>query len=119
MSARTLTITAQADWKGALRHASQGVREREHQGEWLNFESPAAFFGELTERRWTLVCALQGRGEIPVRELARLLARDVERVHADVQKLLELGLLERGKDDCVVCPFTVVHIDIELRAARA
>ena len=28
----------------------------------MNFESPGAFFGRLTERRWALVTARQGQG---------------------------------------------------------
>jgi predicted transcriptional regulator len=37
------------------------------------------------------VRALQGRGEIAIRELARRVERDVKRVHDDVQELLDLG----------------------------
>jgi predicted transcriptional regulator len=117
MSKRTLTITLQPDWKGALRQAGRRAGARSYQGEWLNFESPAAFFGHMSERRWALVRALQGQGEISLRELARRVGRDVKRVHEDVQELLELGLVERGEGGGVVCPFATVHIDMELRAA--
>ncbi len=41
----------------------------------------------------------------------------MKRVHEDVQELLELGLVERGEDGGVVCPFATVHIDMELHAA--
>jgi predicted transcriptional regulator len=117
MSKRTLTITLQPDWKAALRGAARRASARSYQGEVLNFESPGAFFGRMTERRWTLVRTLQGQGEISLRELARRVERDVKRVHEDVQELLELGLIERGEDGGVVCPFATVHIDMELRAA--
>jgi predicted transcriptional regulator len=117
MSKRTLTITLQPDWKAALRQAGRRAAGRSYQGEVLNFESPGAFFGRMTERRWALVRALQGRGEISVRELARRVERDVKRVHEDVQALLALGLVERGDGGGVVCPFATVHIDMELRAA--
>lgn len=117
MSTRTLTITLQPDWKAALREAGRRASARSYQGEVLNFESPGAFFGRMTERRWALVRALQGQGEISLRELARRVERDVKRVHEDVQELLELGLIERGEDGGVVCPFATVHIDMELRAA--
>jgi len=116
MSKRTLTITLQPDWKAALREAGRRASARSYQGEVLNFESPGAFFGRMTERRWALVRALQGQGEISLRELARRVERDVKRVHEDVQELLELGLVERGEDGGVVCPFATVHIDMELRA---
>lgn len=117
MSKRTLTITLQPDWKAALREAGRRASARSYRGEVLNFESPGAFFGRMTERRWTLVRALQGQGEISLRELARRVERDVKRVHADVQELLELGLVERSEGGGVVCPFATVHIDMELRAA--
>jgi predicted transcriptional regulator len=117
MSKRTLTITLQPDWKDALREAGRRAGARSYRGEVLNFESPGAFFGRMTERRWVLVRALQGQGEISLRELARRVERDVKRVHEDVQELLELGLVERGEDGGVVCPFATVHIDMELHAA--
>lgn len=117
MSKRTLTITLQPDWKAALRQAGRRASARSYQGEMLNFESPGVFFGRMTERRWTIVRALQGQGEIALRELARRVERDVKRVHDDVQELIELGLVERGEAGGVVCPFATVHIDMELRAA--
>jgi len=117
MSERTLTITLQPDWRAALRQAGRRAAARHYQGEVLNFESAGAFFGRMTERRWDLVRALQGQGEISLRELARRVERDVKRVHEDVQDLIELGLIERGEGGGVVCPYTTVHIDMELRSA--
>jgi predicted transcriptional regulator len=60
-----------ADWRAALRGAGKRATSRSHQGEVLNFETAVSFFGKLTERRWTLVHALQGQGAMSVRELAR------------------------------------------------
>lgn len=117
MSKRTLTVTLQPDWKAALRQTGRSASARTYQGEVLNFESPGVFFGRMTERRWAIVRALQGQGEIALRELARRVERDVKRVHDDVQQLIELGLVERGEAGGVVCPFAKVHIDMELRAA--
>jgi predicted transcriptional regulator len=117
MIKRTLTITLEPDWKAALRRAGRRATARSYQGEVLNFESPGAFFGRMSERRWALVRALQGQGEISLREVARRVERDVKRVHEDVQELIELGLVERGEGGGVVCPFSTVHIDMELRAA--
>jgi len=117
MSHRMLTITLQPDWKTALRQAGRRASKSSYQGEVLNFESPGAFFGRMTERRWAIVRALQGQGELAVRELARRVERDVKRVHEDVVELLELGLVERAEGGGVSCPFDSVHIDMELRAA--
>ena len=55
---RTLTIAMLPDWRAALRQAGKAAQADSYQGEMLNFESPGAFFGKLTERRWALVTAL-------------------------------------------------------------
>ena len=111
---RTLTITLSPDWRAALRRAGKAAQADSYQGETLNFESPGAFFGRLTERRWALVAALQGQGAMAVRELARRAGRDVKRVHEDVQVLAELGLVERDEAGGVVCPYVDVHIDMHV-----
>ncbi len=61
----------------------------------LNFETLAQFFGQLIEKRWDIVRAAEGKVELSVRELARIVDRDVKRVHEDIVILAELGLLER------------------------
>jgi predicted transcriptional regulator len=114
---RNLTVTLDYDWAGALRSAGKRAAAETYQGETLNFESPADFFGRLTERRWEIVRLLQGKGELSVRELSRRLQRDVKRVHEDVGVLAELGLIERTERGGVVCPFESVHIDMHLQAA--
>jgi predicted transcriptional regulator len=111
---RTLTITLSPDWRGAIRRAGKSAQAASYQGETLNFESPGAFFGRLTERRWALVTALLGQGAMAVRELARLVGRDVKRVHEDVQVLAELGLVDRDEAGGVLCPFADVHIDMHV-----
>jgi predicted transcriptional regulator len=117
MTERTLTITLQPDWQNALRAAAKLARADTYQGEVLNFETPAQFFGQLTDKRWTLVRAAQGRGELALRELARLVGRDVKRVHEDVVILANLGLLERTASGGVLCPYSSMHIDMYLKAA--
>lgn len=118
MENRTLTITIDPDWKQRLRDAARrGFSAERYVGDYLNFESPAAFFGRLTEKRWALVNALQGAGPLAVRELARRVGRDVKRVHEDVVALAELGLVEREESGAVVCPFVDIHVDMHLRVA--
>ena len=114
---RSLTITLQPDWKGALRAMAQAAKADEYQGEVLNFESPGHFFGRLSEKRWEIVRATQGKGEMSVRELARVVERDVKRVHEDVVVLAELGMLERTAGGGVICPYSSMHIDMYLKAA--
>jgi len=117
MTDRHLTITLQPDWKGALRAMAKVANADTYQGEVLNFESPGHFFGQLTEKRWEIVRAAQGKGELSVRELARAVGRDVKRVHEDVVMLAELGLLERTDGGGLVCPYSSMHIDMYLKAA--
>jgi predicted transcriptional regulator len=100
-----------------LRSAAQVAKADTYQGEVLNFETPAQFFGQLTEKRWDIIRAAQGKGELPVRELARMVDRDVKRVHEDIVILAELGLLERTESGGVFCPYTSMHIDMYLKAA--
>jgi predicted transcriptional regulator len=117
MTERFLTITLQPDWKAGLRTAALAAQQDTYQGEVLNFESPGHFFGHLTEKRWELVRAAQSKGDLSVRELARLVGRDVKRVHEDVVELADLGLLERTDSGGVACPYTSMHIDMVLKAA--
>ncbi len=111
---RTLTITMSPEWRSALRRTGKAAQADRYQGETLNFESPGAFFGRLTERRWALVTAVLGQGTLAVRELARRVGRDVKRVHEDVQVLAELGLVERDDAGGVLCPYADVHIDLHV-----
>jgi len=117
MTQRYLTITLQPDWKAAIRAAGVAAEADTYQGEVLNFETPAQFFRQLSEKRWDIVRAAQGKGDLPVRELARIVDRDVKRVHQDVGILTELGLLERTESGGVSCPYTSMHIDMYLKAA--
>lgn len=116
MTERCLTITLQPDWKGALRAVGQVAKADTYQGEVLNFESPGHFFGQLSEKRWEIVRAAQGKGDLSVRELARAVGRDVKRVHEDVVILADLGLLERTEGGGVVCPYSSLHIDMHLKS---
>jgi hypothetical protein len=89
MTDRFLTITLQPDWHAGLRVAAQAAQQSTYQGE----------------------------GELSVRELARMVDRDVKRVHEDVVVLASLGLLERTESGGVLCPYSSMHIDMVLKEA--
>ncbi|MDR1709213.1 MAG: hypothetical protein LBS70_05785 [Candidatus Accumulibacter sp.] len=115
---RTLTITVSADVRARMTSAmSRAVETGRYQGEYLDFRTPALFFSKLSERRWNIVNALQGAGEVGVRELARRLGRDVKRVHDDAAALAELGLIEKTARGALVCPYADIHVDMHLRKA--
>ena len=115
---RTLTISTGQNWQVALRAAGTRAKAAtaygKYQGESLNFESPAAFFGQLTERRWDMIREMMGSGVVGVRELARRLERGVKRVHEDAQVLVALGLLEKTESGALLCPFDDIHVDMHL-----
>ncbi|MBA3056695.1 MAG: hypothetical protein KJ614_17895 [Gammaproteobacteria bacterium] len=116
MTERCLTITLQPDWKGALLAVGPAAKADEYQGEVLNFESLGQFFGQLSEKRWEIVRAAQGKGEMSVQELALAVGRDVKRLHDDVAILAGIGMLERTEGGGVICPFSSVHIDMYLKS---
>ena len=120
---RHLTVSLDTDWRAGLaaagQRAAQGLKTRRYQGETLNFETSAAFFGQLTERRWNLVQRLQGAGPLSLREAARRVGRDVRRVHDDVHALIALGLIEKDAHGDIVCPYQSIHIDMRLQNVHA
>lgn len=115
---RVLRITIGDDWKAALRAGvKQAMESSEYLGETINFESPTVFFSKLSDKRWQLVNALQGAGEVGVRELSRRVGRDVKRVHEDAAALVELGLFEKTPRGALLCPYADIHVDMHLRRA--
>jgi len=118
MEKRTLTITLRSDWKTALRESGMAAIEKEYQGETLNFETPAAFFSHLTERRWNIINALQKHTTMGVRELARYVERDVKRVHEDAQALVKLGVIEKSESGALSCPFVDIHVDMHIMSSE-
>ncbi len=89
----------------------------DYQGEVFVFESPAALFRVLTPNRWELVEHLQCAGPLDLRALACALGRDVSRVQADCQALLEIGLIETDADGRLCVPFAEIRADFALRGA--
>ena len=116
---RTLTITVDADWKNALRDVGHkavlGIATGQPQGDTLNFETPAAFFAHLNERRWLLLRDMLGQGTVGVRELARKVGRDVKGVHTDTKILVAIGVLEKDVRGALYCPYDRIHIDMVMQ----
>jgi hypothetical protein len=83
----------------------------------LNFETPAQFFGQLTEKRWNIVRTAQGRGTAGARTGPNGSTETSSGFDEDVVVLAALGLLERTESGGAVCPYTSMHIDMYLQAA--
>jgi hypothetical protein len=82
-----MTTTLQPDCKAAIRAVGVAAKSDTYQGEVLNYETPAQFFGQLTEKLWVIVI------------------------------LAALGLLERTESGGVSCSFMSMHIDMYMQAA--
>lgn len=70
------------------------------------------FFDQLTERRWRILESVLGVGQLPLREVARRVGRDVKRVSKDVAVLAEMGRLVKRPEGGVLCPYSEIHIDL-------
>lgn len=84
----------------------------------LGFESAAQVLAELTAERLRTLETLRAGGVQSIYALAKALGRNYSNVHNDVQRLMALGLVERG-DDGVCVPFDEleIHVPLTMRAA--
>lgn len=89
----------------------------EHVGEFISFASVDLLWRVLTTKRWDILRAMTGQGEMAIREVARRVGRDVKAVHGDVQALLSAGVLDRTESGHVLFPYDAVHVDFTLRKA--
>jgi len=106
---RTVTLSV-APVKSAKRQVAAAFRG-ERRGEFISFASVELLWKVLTAKRWEIIRAMTGQGEMSIREVARRVSRDVKAVHGDVQALLNAGVLERTKNAAVVFPYDAVHVD--------
>lgn len=85
----------------------------------LGFPDAAHLLAELPPRRLDTLRAIKALGHTSVYAVAKRLARNYSNVHADVQKLLELGLVEKAEDGRIVMPWddVVVRVDASLLKA--
>ena len=86
-----------------------------YQGDVFTFETPAALFQAITPKRWALLDKLQGKSAMSIREIAKHLGRDIKNIHADISKLLDIGLLERDDAGRVFSPFAEIRTEFTLK----
>jgi len=118
---KTAVIEINPDWKAALSTGAKGIRQAAKSGRTqqatFSYASPELLFSEISPKRWGVLEAMSGAGELSLREVARRLERDVKSVHRDVHVLLEIGLLEKTEIGKIVCPFDKVRVDFTLAQA--
>lgn len=109
----TLGVTSIEDMQWRTAAAFRG----EHQGEFITFATVELLWKVLTVKRWDILQAMTGQGEMTIREIARRVDRDVKAVHGDVQALLVAGVLDRAESGRVRFPYDAVHVDFTLTRA--
>ncbi len=83
----------------------------------LNFAQAGDLVAEITRERLRMLAALRASGALTVYALAKQLGRNYSNVHADVKRLLALGLIERDEDKRVFVPWTEIRIRLPLAEA--
>ena len=106
MITRTRAIARRID-KGELRNY----------GEHLSFATYEQFTSAFSEKRYELLRRLKALGPSSIRALSKNLERDYKNVHGDVQKLIELGLIEKRSDGRIEAPYDSIVSEINLKAA--
>ena len=86
------------------------VRER------LHFADMTTLLRNLTGERWRIVEFVRANGPLSTYAVARRLARNYKNVHADVNRLIELGLLEKQDDGRLFVPYRSIVAEIKLAA---
>lgn len=71
----------------------------------------------LDAKRWEILQALCGAGEISIRETARRVKRDIKAVHGDCVALAKAGIIERTAKNGVHFPYDAIKVEFMLKAA--
>lgn len=109
----TLGVSSIEDTKRQMAAALRG----EKVGAFISFATVELLWKVLTAKRWDILRAMTGQGEMTIREIGRRVGRDVKAVHGDVQALLVAGVLDRADSGRVIFPYDAVHVDFTLHKA--
>jgi predicted transcriptional regulator len=118
--ARTLQIhigedleEAGARFVDAWHRAERGELTEANAEYHLSFENFATFASVLTPKRLELLRHVHRTPPRSIRALAQALGRDYRRVHADVEALVNAGLLDRDADG-LRADYDTVHLDTRI-----
>lgn len=91
-------------------------RTRVRASDRLHFADMPTLLKNLTGERWRIVEFVKANGPLSIYAVAKRLERNYKNVHADVSRLLELGLLEKRDDGRLVVPYRAIVAEIKLAA---
>ena len=109
MTAVTLSVASREDVNRRARAACAG----EPQGAHISGASVDLLWQTLTKKRWQILQAMTGQGEMSIPEVARRVARDVAGVGSDLSVLVDAGVIERTPSG-VLFAYDSVHVDFTL-----
>lgn len=81
---------------------------------YLNFETAAQLFAELSHQRMRTLETLKATGVQTIYALAKRLKRHYSNVHNDITKLIEHGLVKKNKHGRVFVPWVAIEIHVAL-----
>jgi predicted transcriptional regulator len=122
MTMANLAIIGISNWKATAAQALEAARQADA-GEalppadyYLGFADALQLLSELPPRRLDTLRAVKRLGPVSIYAVAKVLERNYSNVHADVQKLLEHGLVEKDGEGRVSVPWddVVVRVDASL-----
>ena len=76
----------------------------------LNFSQAGDLMAEITRERLRMLAALRASGALTVYALAGRLGRNYSNVHADVKRLIAIGLIKRDEAKRVLVPWTEIRM---------
>lgn len=114
MDILTIRVEAEAQWSMRI---VQAAERGEPQAPGYSFRSHEELLDTLNGNRFAMLKAFCGGDPIGVRELARRVGRDVRAVHADAQRLIGIGLIDRAGNGKLHFPYSGVHLELDWRAA--
>ncbi|WLR93537.1 HVO_A0114 family putative DNA-binding protein [Shinella zoogloeoides] len=82
----------------------------------FSFESWEAMHRTLAPKRTEIVMAMAGRGSLTVREVAKLVNRDIKNVHGDLDMLVKSGVVDKTEDGFAF-PYDRIHFEFDMEAA--
>lgn len=110
------TVTIDVAPLDAVKQRMADAHRGRRRGAYISFPTHELMWKTLTPKRWAILKSMTGAGSLGVREIARLVERDVKGVHTDLQALAKAGVIDRDEAKYVF-PYDAVHVDFTLKAA--
>ena len=99
-------------FQDARRRLAEHSRRQQEADFHLSYETARDLCSELTPARMDVLRTLREAGPLSVKALAAAAGRNYSNVHTDVDRLIQLGLIERKEDGTVWVPFAEIQIRV-------